>query len=314
MKAIVITEPGGTENLQIKELETPAPAPNEVLIQVAALSINPVDVKTRKGGSLYDRLKSDVGVILGWDVSGRVVRVGADVTRFAEGDEVFGMVNFPGSGNAYAEYVTAPEAHLARKPATISHAEAAATTLAALTAWQVLVHEANVQSGQRVLIHAAAGGVGHFAIQIARHLGATVIGTASGANGSFIQSLGVDEHIDYTWHNFEDVVQEVDMVLDPIGGEVTRRSVGVVKRDGVLISIVGGVKDYLQPLITERGIRASNYLVHSSGEDMEQLAQLLEKGVLKPFVSHRYTFEQMAAAHQQVETTHTRGKVVVTLV
>ena len=313
MKAIVIQEPGGTENLEIRELDTPTPAPNEVLVEVAALSINPVDVKTRKGGSIYEKLKSDMGAILGWDISGRVVAIGNAVTRFAVGDEVFGMVNCPGNGKAYAQYVAAPEAHLAKKPAAISHTEAAATTLAALTAWQVLVREANVQSGQRVLVHAAAGGVGHFAIQIARHLGATVIGTASEANGAFIQSLGADQHIDYTRHNFEEVVQGVDVVLDPIGGEVTRRSVGVLKPGGVLISIVGGVKDYLQPLVTERAIRASNYLVHSSGADMEQLAQLLEKGVLKPFISHQYTFAQMADAHQQVETTHTRGKVVVTL-
>lgn len=313
MKAIVIQEPGGTENLQVQELLTPTPAPNEVLIEVVALSINPVDVKTRKGGSLYEKLKTEVGAVLGWDVSGRVAAVGNEVSRFAVGDEVFGMVNFPGNGKAYAEYVAAPETHLAKKPSAISHTEAAAATLAALTAWQVLVHEANVQRGQRVLVHAAAGGVGHFAIQMAKHLGATVIGTASAANEAFILSLGANEHIDYTRHNFEEVVQAVDVVLDPIGGEVTRRSVGVLKPGGVLISIVGGVKDYLQPLIDEKGIRASNYLVHSSGEDMEQLAQLLDTGVLKPVISHQYSFDQIAAAHQQVESTHTRGKVVVTL-
>jgi NADPH:quinone reductase-like Zn-dependent oxidoreductase len=313
MKAIVVTEPGGIENLQLQELETPTATANEVLIQVAALSINPVDIKTRKGGALYQGLKENGPAILGWDVSGRVVAIGPDVTQFAVGDEVFGMVNFPGSGKAYAEYVVAPETHLAKKPANISHAEAAASTLAALTAWQVLVQEANLQKGQRVLIHAAAGGVGHFAIQMAKHIGAHVIGTASSANGDFIKSLGADEHVDYTQHNFEEVIQAVDVVLDPIGGEVTRRSVSVLKPGGVLISIVGGVKDYLKPLVKEKGIQAANYLVHSSGEDMQQLAQLLEKGIIKPLVSHQFPFEQMVAAHQQVESSHTRGKVVVNL-
>jgi NADPH:quinone reductase-like Zn-dependent oxidoreductase len=177
-----------------------------------------------------------------------------------------------------------------------------------------LIQQANLQQGQRVLVHAAAGGVGHFAIQIARHLGAYVIGTASSANGDFIKSLGVNQHIDYTQQNFEEAVQDVDVVLDPIGGEVTRRSVAVTKPGGVIISIVGGVKEYLHPLITEKRIRASNYLVHSSGEDMQQLAQLLEAGELKPFISHQYAFDQMAAAHEQVETTHTKGKVVVNLI
>ncbi|HYH16641.1 MAG TPA: NADP-dependent oxidoreductase [Flavisolibacter sp.] len=313
MKAIIVTEPGGVDNLKFHETDKPVPTPNEVLIEVAAISINPVDVKTRKGGSLFDKMKTDIGVILGWDISGRIIAVGDNVTKFAPGDEVFGMVNFPGHGKAYAEYVAAPEDHLAKKPATLSHQEAAAATLALLTAWQVLVKEANLQRGQRVLIHAAAGGVGHFAIQVAKYLGAYVIGTASAANGDFIKSLGADEHIDYTRQNFEEAVQGVDVILDPIGGEVTQRSLEILNPGGVLISIVGGVKDYLQSIITEKGVRASNYLVHSSGEDMEQLALLLEKGIIRSFVSHQFTFDQLTAAHEQVESSHTRGKVVVTM-
>lgn len=311
MKAIVLTEAGGTENLQIQELETPKPGASEVLIEVVAMSINPVDIKTRKGGAFYERLKADGPAILGWDISGRVAAIGTNVTQFGIGDEVFGMINFPGSGKAYAQYVTAPEIHLTKKPASISHQQAVATTLAALTAWQVLVQQANLQKGQRVLVHAAAGGVGHFAIQIARHLGAYVIGTASSTNGDFIKSLGANQHIDYTQQNFEDVVHDVDVVLDPIGGEVTKRSITVIKPGGVIISIVGGVKEALQPLLAEKGIQGSNYLVHSSGNDMRQLAQLLEAGTLKPFISHQYSFNEIAAAHQQIETAHTKGKVVV---
>ncbi|ANE51751.1 NADP-dependent oxidoreductase [Flavisolibacter tropicus] len=313
MKAIVLTEAGGIENLQLQEVQTPTPGANEVLVEVAAISINPVDIKTRKGGAFYERLKADGPPILGWDIAGHVVAVGSNVTQFSIGDEVFGMINFPGSGKAYAQYVTAPETHLAKKPAGVSHQQAAATTLAALTAWQALVQQAHLQRDQRVLVHAAAGGVGHFAIQIARHLGAYVIGTASGANADFIQSLGAHQHIDYTQQNFEDVVNNVDVVLDPIGGEVTRRSIAVVKPGGTIISIVGGVKEPLQPLIAERGILASNYLVHSSGEDMQQLAQLLEAGALKPYISHQYGFDQIAAAHEQIETSHTKGKLVVNI-
>jgi NADPH:quinone reductase-like Zn-dependent oxidoreductase len=313
MKAIVITEAGGVDQLKQQEINTPAPRPGDVLIKVAALSINPVDIKTRKGGSLFEKLKADGPPILGWDVSGRVEAIGSEVTRFAVGDDVFGMINFPGAGKAYAEYVAAPETHLAKKPAAISHQEAAATTLAALTAWQVLVQQAKLQSGQRVLIHAAAGGVGHFAIQIAKHLGAYVIGTASAANADFIKSLGADEAIDYTQQNFEEVVHDVDIVLDPIGGEVTRRSLIVLKPGGTLVSIVGGVKDNLQSLVAEKGIHATNYLVHSSGEDMQQLAQLLEKGALKPVVSHQFDFAEIGAAHEQIETGRTRGKVVINI-
>ncbi|EJF11666.1 alcohol dehydrogenase catalytic domain-containing protein [Pontibacter sp. BAB1700] len=158
MKAYILHEPGGPDKLQLEATDRPKPDKNEVLVKVRALSINPVDTKTREGKSLYDKLKETPPVILGWDISGEVVEVGEEVQYFKPGDEVFGMVNFPGHGKAYAEYVAAPEAHLAHKPANVPHHEAAAATLAALTAWQVLVHEAGIQPGQRVLIHAAAGG------------------------------------------------------------------------------------------------------------------------------------------------------------
>lgn len=202
MKAIILKEQGGIENLEISEIPEPQPGPKEVLVKVYAISVNPVDIKTRKGGALYGSLKQDGDVILGWDVSGEVTVVGAEVTKFMVGDAVFGMVNFPGHGKAYAEYVTVPEEHLALKPVNSSHAEAAAATLAALTAWQVLVHEANIQKGQHLLMHAAAGGVGHYAVQIARHFGATVSGTASAANAAYLKELGVENVIDYTSENF----------------------------------------------------------------------------------------------------------------
>ena len=311
MKAVILNNAGGAENLSFEDIAIPNPGSKEVLVKVHAIGINPVDVKTRKGGALYNSLKEDAPVILGWDISGTVQSLGSEVSEFKEGDEVFGMVNFPGHGKAYAEYVAAPSEHLALKPENVSHEEAAAASLAALTAWQVLVYEAKIKKGQHLLMHAAAGGVGHFAVQIARYLGARVTGTASAHNASFLTEIGVHDHIDYTQENFEEKVQEVDVVFDPIGGNTTEKSLEVMKPGGVLISIVGGVKDSLTSRIAEKQIMAKNYLVHSSGSDMKQLSDLLHKGIINAHISHIYSFEQIAEAHQQIETGKTRGKVIV---
>lgn len=311
MKAIILTKAGGTENLSLQETETPQSKEGEVLIKVHSISINPVDIKTRKGGALYASMKESGPVILGWDVSGVVVAVGENVDAFKEGDEVFGMVNFPGHGKAYAEYVTAPVAHVAKKPSGISHNEAAATTLAALTAWQVLVQQAGIRKGQRVLIHAAAGGVGHFAVQIAKYFGATVTGTASAANKEFLQSLGADDFIDYTAVDFSKAAEAFDIVLDPIGGETTEKSVEVLKEGGTLVSIVGGAKEAVQQLAGAKKVTAKNYLVHSSGEDMQQLATMLQEGSLKPVILHQLSFSEYEEAHKLIETGRTRGKIVL---
>lgn len=313
MKAIVLTEAGGVEKLIIKEIKKPIPKKGEVLVKTRALGINPVDIKTRNGKAQYGQLSKEPPVILGWDISGEVVATGKAVTRFKVGDEVFGMVNFPGHGKAYSEYVAAPEAHLALKPSEISHQEAAASTLAALTAWQVLVHQAGIRSGQHVLIHAAGGGVGHFAVQIAKHLGAHVSGTASGNKTAFLQKLGIDRHIDYSQEDFEDSGQQFDMVFDPLGGDITTKSLQVIKDGGTLISIVGGVKEALQEQAKKRNIKASNYLVHSSGSDMEELAKLLQNGSLEAEISHVFNFNLMSDAHQQIESGKTRGKVVINM-
>lgn len=219
MKAIILKEAGGPENLVMQEVPLPVPGKDEVLVKVKTISINPVDIKTRKGLSLYNDLKKDGLVILGWDIAGEVVQAGEDVTTLEEGDQVFGMINFPGHGRAYAEYVTAPANHLAEKPDLISTQEAAAGTLAALTAWQVLLDETKLQAGEKILIHAAAGGVGHFAVQIAKYLGAFVIGTASEANYDFVKELGADDFVDYTKEKFEDIVKDVDVVFDTVGGD-----------------------------------------------------------------------------------------------
>ncbi|HEX8315232.1 MAG TPA: NADP-dependent oxidoreductase [Flavisolibacter sp.] len=163
-------------------------------------------------------------------------------------------------------------------------------------------------------MHAAAGGVGHFAVQIAKHLGMTVTGTASAANEAYLKEIGADHFIDYTSQKFEEAANDIDVVFDPIGSETAARSLEVLKQGGTLISIVGGVKEHLSPIIEEKQVQAKNYLVHSSGTDMQELAQLLQQGILKPHISHQFSFEEMAKAHQQIESGKTRGKVVVNLI
>ncbi|MDB5191316.1 MAG: oxidoreductase [Segetibacter sp.] len=311
MKAIILKEAGGPENFQVVEIPTPEPKAGEVLIKVKAFSINPVDMKTRKGLALYNTLKQDEPVILGWDVAGEVVALGEGVENFELEDCVFGMVNFPGHGKAYAEYVAAPANHLADQPDLITDEAAAASTLAALSAWQVLLQQAKVQPGERVLIHAAAGGVGHFAVQIAKYIGAFVIGTGSSSNYDFIKELGADETIDYTDEPFEDQVKEVDVVFDTVGGDNPLRSLQTLKSGGRIVAIAGGLTDEVKKLAAEKNITAISYLVQSNADDMEQIAELLEAGTIKPHVSKVYSFNQIAEAHQQIETSKTRGKIVV---
>lgn len=313
MKAIILKEAGGTENLVETELPIPVLKEGEVLVKVKAISINPVDIKTRKGLGLYNKLKEDGQVVLGWDIAGEVVKVDEGVTSLEEGDEVFGMVNFPGHGRAYAEYVAAPAKHLAERPELITPQEAVAGTLAALTAWQVLNDEANVQPGERVLIHAAAGGVGHYAVQIAKFLGAYVIGTASDANYDFVRELGADEFVDYTQGLFEDSIKGVDVVFDTVGGSNPLRSLDVLKAGGRLVAIAGGITDELKQLAAQKNIKATAYMVHSNGDDMEQIAELLEAATLKSHIFKEYTLDEIADAHKQIETGKTRGKVVITM-
>lgn len=312
MQAYILTGPNGADALQLTNLPTPTPAAGEVLVQVKAISLNPVDVKTAQGKSLYGRLKDEQPLILGWDVSGVVTAVGADVANFQVGDEVFGMVNFPGHGRAYAEYVAAPAAHLARKPAGLSHAEAAAATLAALTAWQAFVDKAPVQAGQRVLVHAAAGGVGHFAVQLAKERGAHVIGTSSAAKQDFVRSLGADEHVDYQAGPFEQATEPVDVVLDTVGGPNLVRSASVLKPGGRLVSILGMTPEATAQA-EQRGATATAFLVESSGAQMQELAERLADGRLRAHVSATRPFAELPEALRLVETGRTQGKVVVTL-
>ncbi|NLU91544.1 NADP-dependent oxidoreductase [Chitinophaga sp. Ak27] len=315
MKAIVLQQTGGVENLVTKELPTPAIKDNEVLIRNKAISINPVDNYVRaveEALKAYVRPAAGEDIILGWDIAGEVVATGKAVTHLKTGDTVFGMVNFPGHGKAYAEYVAAPEDQLALKPAGTSFEEAAAATLAALTAWQALVTYGHIKKGDRVLIHSAAGGVGHYAIQIAKHFGAYVIASASPAKKATVLELGADEHVDYTQQPFETVVKDVDLVLDTqaVPGHL-ERSLSVLKDGGRLIALLGNVDEALQQKAAARNVYAHRLLVHSNGEDMKSIAALMEQGVLRSIVAQTFGFEEMDKAHTQVATGKTRGKLVV---
>jgi len=313
MKAIILNEFGGVENLRYTQIDKPFAGADEVVVQVKAISINPVDVKTRAGKGVAGRLKDHLPLILGWDISGIITEVGSSVTKFKVGDAVFGMVNFPGHGKAYAEYVAAPADQLALKPSNISYEEAAAATLAALTAWQAVTRLINVKKGDRVLVHAAAGGVGQFAVQIAKNLGAYVIGTSSAANKDFVLNLGADEHVDYKAQPFEEVIGDIDFVFDSVGGENIDRSLKVIKKGGSIISIPSGLNDAVIEKAKVLGINGYQFMVTSNGDDMEALAGQLERGELKSHVSKVFSFDAMAEAHLHIESGRTIGKIVVTL-
>jgi NADPH:quinone reductase-like Zn-dependent oxidoreductase len=315
MKAIVLQQTGGVENLVIKDIPVPAIKDNEVLIRNKAIGINPVDTFVRANeGALQGILQPTPGedVILGWDISGEVVATGKDVTGFKTGDEVFGMVNFSGHGKAYAEYVAAPASHLALKPANTSHEQAAAASLAALTAWQALVTYGHIKRGDKVLIHAAAGGVGHYAIQIAKHFGAYVTGTSSAAKKDAVLGYGADEHIDYNEEAFEKVITDADIVIDSLGipGHL-QRSLAATRKGGRLISLLVFFDDEFKQQAAAKEVFIHRLNVASNGKDAKSIAALLAEGHLHSDVSHTFRFEEMKQAHEQVASGKTQGKIVV---
>ncbi|MDA0196367.1 MAG: NADP-dependent oxidoreductase [Bacteroidetes bacterium] len=309
MKAYQLNKVGLEEPLQLIELEIPQPKENEVLIKTKFFSINPVDLKTRMGLGVYGRIKTESPLILGWDISGEVVAIGSQVNDLKVGDEVFGMVNFPGHGKVYAEYVSAPEDHLAIKPGNISHEEAAASTLAAMTAYQVFVKNLNI--GDSVLIHAGAGGVGHFAIQMAKIFGAHVIATASSKNEDFVKSLGADQVIDYTQTDFTKACHDVDFVLDMMSGDVLVRSIEIVKNGGKIVSLPSGLSNEIKESGKHKNVQIDFQLVESSVADMAQIAAWLTSKKIIPHVSQNFEFNEIELAHRQVYSGKTRGKIVV---
>lgn len=311
MHAISPDDWGGPEVLRQIELDRPVPLPTEVLVRVHAAAVNPIDWKSRATGGLGMWHEPPV---LGYDLSGVVEAVGPGVTTLTPGDEVFGMPRFPQQGGAYAEYVTAPARQLVRKPARLSHIEAAALPLAGLTAWQALVDTAQVETGQRVLVHAAAGGVGHLAVQIAKARGAYVIGTASIAKHNAVRLLGADDVVDYRTVDFTEVVRDVDVVLDPIGGDYVERSLHTLRDGGTLITLPAPLSPEALASAAARSLRAVWLLVEPDSTGLRHLTALVEDGTLRPLVDRVFPVSQAAAAHIYGEAGGTTGKIVLDVV
>jgi NADPH:quinone reductase-like Zn-dependent oxidoreductase/predicted SnoaL-like aldol condensation-catalyzing enzyme len=298
----------------LKEVLVPNPVArvSVILVAVHAAGVNPTDWWNRAQATTVSRLP----LVLGWDVSGVVEAVGVGVTLFKPGDEVFGMLPYPGGVGSHAEYVTAPARAFTHKPAGVDHIQAGALPLAALTAYQALVETAEVRAGQRVLIHAAAGGVGHLAVQIAKSRGAYVVGTASAAKHDFVRSLGADEVIDYHTVDFAEAVADIDVVLDPVSFDsaARARSLAVLRPGGTLVSIIPvPVDDAELTAIAERGIRFESLLVEADHAGMQAIAALVETGALRAHIETTFPLAEAAKAHALGETGRTTGKIVLTV-
>ena len=302
MKAIVVHQYGGPEVLKYEDAPRPDLKEDEILIRTMAAGVNPVDAYIRSGR--YG--KGSLPYIPGLEVAGIVEKTGAKVTKFKAGDPVYAHLNFNGGG--YAEFSIATESETATKPKSISFEQAAAVPLAATTAWQALVDTAGLKSGQTVLIHGGSGGVGHFAVQIAKARGAKVIATASTENQDLLKQLGVDQAIDYTKTKFEEVVKDVDVVLEATRSDSMSRSYGVVKKGGFIVSVTGPPD---QAELDKHGIRGSGMGVHPDAHVLEELAKLIDEKKIVPIVSQVFPLAEADKAHRQIETRHTRGKIVL---
>ncbi|MET7360680.1 NADP-dependent oxidoreductase [Streptomyces sp. NPDC005562] len=308
MRAVSPRAWGAPENLVPVEVDRPEPGLTEILVRVHAAGVNPVDWKTRAEGTFGTWGDTP---ILGYDVSGVVEEVGPGVTLYQPGDAVFGMPRFPEQTGGYAEFVAAPARRFAPKPAGLSHVEAAALPLAALTAWQGLVETAGLRAGQRVLIHAAAGGVGHLAVQIAKAHGAYVIGTAREEKHAFLRGLGADEVIDYTRVDFTEAVRDVDIVLDGVGGAYGARSLEVIRPGGHLVTLPdpGGLPD--QDRARELGVHTGWTIVEPDRAGLLEIARLVDEGKLRVEIDTVLPLEEAAKAHARGEQGRTQGKIVL---
>lgn len=309
MKAIRIHQFGGPEVLKLEEVPRPEPGADEVLIKVFATSVNPVDWKIRKG-LRKEKFPTKFPLIPGWDVSGEIEEVGSDIKIFRKGDEVYSRPDLTRNGT-YAEYVVVKADLVGLKPKSIDHEKAAAVPLAGLTAWQGLFDHGGLQAGQKVLIHAASGGVGTFAVQFAKWKGAYVIGTTSAENIEFVKQLGADEVIDYKKEKFEDKLKDIDLVFDTIGGATQRRSLKVLKNDGRLITTL---KPENQEEAKTKNIHIEGYTAQSYPEELEQIAHLIDAGKVMPVVTVILPLEKAAEAQKISEEGHTRGKIVLKVV
>ncbi|MFC8730991.1 NADP-dependent oxidoreductase [Luteimicrobium sp. NPDC057192] len=313
MTAVTQTVFGDADVLTLSTVPRPVPLPTEVLVRVEAAGVNPVDWKTR-GGAGMAHVLGEPPFVLGWDVAGVVAEVGFGVTTLAPGDRVFGMPWFPRQAGAYAQFVTAPSRQLVRTPANLTSAEAAAVPLAALTAWQALVDAARVQAGQKVVVTAAAGGVGHFAVQFAHHLGAEVVAVASERHHDWLRAHGADQVVDYTRTRFEDEIDGADVVVELVGDgpdDTTRRAVDVLRPGGILVAVPGGVPAHVAEAARTADVRATPFLVEPDGAALATISGLLERGIVEVEVAAVYALDDVAEAHKAGETGRTRGKIVL---
>ncbi|WP_458189993.1 NADP-dependent oxidoreductase [Haladaptatus sp. NG-WS-4] len=315
MHAVRYHEHGDEGVLRYETVSTPEPEAGEVLLRVEAAGVNPIDWKTRENVGLGQNVRSaneddPFPITAGWDVSGTVEAVGEDVSSWEEGEEVYGMLRFPTLSGTYAEYVTAPADDIAQKPSSLTHAEAAAVPMVSLTAWQALFDAADVSEGDRVLVHAGAGGVGHMAIQFAHNQGAHVIGTASESNKPFLRELGVDEFVNYREEDFKEVLDPVDIVIDPVGGKTLARSFEVLTDGGVLVSLLSEPD---QQQAEQHNVEGELVFVAPNAEYLNQIRTLIDDGTVKPHLRETLSLEEAAEAHRLIEEGHGRGKVVLTV-
>jgi NADPH:quinone reductase-like Zn-dependent oxidoreductase len=307
MRAILQDAFGGPDVLREAEVERPSPRPGEVLIRVRAAGVNPTDWKHRAGKGFL----GDPPLVLGWDVCGTVVETGYGVTIHRTGDEVFGMLPYPFGHGSHAEFVTGPARAFVARPEGVDAVQAGALPLVSLTAWQALVDTAMLGPGQRVLVHAAAGGVGHVAVQVAKSRGAYVVGTASAAKHGFLRSLGADEQVDYRETDFAEAVSGMDVVLETIGGENALRSLRVLRPGGTLVSLLR-LPEALYAEAERLGVRVAVMLVEDDQAGMRAVADLAATGRLRAAVAQTFPLAEAARAHAAGETGRTTGKLVLT--
>jgi NADPH:quinone reductase-like Zn-dependent oxidoreductase len=309
MKAVILREYGPPEVMAVEEVAKPEPIPTEVQVRVHGAGVNPVDFKTRAGKGVSGIL-GEPPVCLGWDVAGVVSEVPGGVTRFKVGEEVFGMPWFPRQAGAYAEYVTAPARHFAARPHALSLEEAAALPLAGLTAWQIVVDTIQLEAGADVLVHGAAGGVGHLAVQIAKARGANVIATARAEQADWLRELGVERTIDYRSERFEDLVADLDAVID-FPGSYGERSLPVLRPGGMLVSVPSGMPREVLDLAARGERRATGFLVEPDPVGLAGLSHLVETGQLQVKVDRVFDLDRAADAHRLAEAGHSGGKIVL---
>lgn len=312
MKAVAVKQFGEPDVLEIIDMEKPKPAPDEVLIKVSGAGVNPVDGKTRRGlGFVAEAVKDSLPWIPGLDVAGTVAEVGIDVTEFKKGDRVYGMLEFLNKVGGYAEYTLAKADMLALAPEHMELLYSAGIPVAALTAWQGLFEVGDVKKDDRVLIHAAAGGVGHFAVQFAKMKEAYVICTASENNRTFLHEMGADEVIDYKKHDFTKEIEPVDFVLDNIGFEVGERSLSVLKKTGMMVTVPTITADRVKAAGDAQNKIVQGIKVKMSKDNLVQISEQIDRGSVRVFVSKIYSLSEAVRAHKDIETGRTRGKIVL---